>query len=393
MIILNRLVVGGTAMNTLHLIDALKKDYSVVLITGCKETDESEVDDMTNFPQGVEHIRLPSLIRSVNLIKDATAFFRIRQLIRKHKPQLVQTIGAKPGFIGRIAAWLSNVPVIVHAYHGDVFHSYFHPVLSKVVISMERFAASKSTCLTTVSAKQKNELVNVYKIAPAEKIIHIPIGIQVEKFADPDGSLRRSFRQKYFLDNDEIAIGIIGRIAPVKNHLLFLRIVKSINDSQQKKTRFFIIGDGPGLRKNLEDQLQKWGIDFTYFPAAPKKSFLTFTSWIYDIETAANGLDIIVLTSRNEGTPLSIIEAQAAAKPVVTTNAGAVDEVIQQDISGIIVQSPSEEEFVKALLLLINDPAMRQRMGQAGQTFVQNRFQFSRQIAATIGLYKSLISP
>jgi glycosyltransferase involved in cell wall biosynthesis len=390
-IILNRLVVGGTAMNTLHLIRALKKEYRIVLITGSKEQDELDLQYLSGFLDGVEHIRVPSLKRSINLFADAAAFFKLKQLIKKYRPQLLQTIGAKPGFLGRLAAWRLNVPVIIHAYHGHVFHSYFHPLISKAIIRLERFAASKSTCIITVSAMQKHELAAVYKIAPAEKIKHIPIGIETERFNDIDGALRRAFRQKYLLEENEIAIGIIGRIVPVKNHLFFLELVKSFETMTGRGIKFFIVGDGESMRKKLEEKAAKLKLDFTYFPSNPRSAFLCFTSWITGIETAVNGLDIIVLSSHNEGTPVSLIEAQAAEKPVVAANVGAVEETMQAGVSGYICPPSAIESFSEALQHLIKDASLRRRMGQSGKTFVQTRYTLSRQVSATIALYKTLL--
>ncbi len=391
MIILNRLIMGGTAMNTLHLVNALRKEYKVVLVTGEREKDEKDFpSDM--LPAGeVEYIQLHSLKRSVNLFTDAKAYREIKGLIKKYQPVIVQTIGAKPGFLGRVAAWRLRVPVIIHAYHGHVFHSYFHPILSRIVVQLERWAAAKSTCITTVSAKQQKDLAQVYRIADVNKIIHLPIGIEVEKFNDPGGLLRKSFRTKYLLEEDEIAIGIAGRIAEVKNHPFFLQVADSFKNYRDKKLRFFIIGDGATIRRKLENELHSKKTDFVYFPQTPRKAYITFTSWIAEIEAVMNGLDIIVLTSHNEGTPVSLIEAMAAQRPVVATNVGAVSEVVQHNLSGFICEPGDIAAFHEKLQLLIDDPTLRKCMGEKGQQFILDHFHLSRQIAKTFQLYHRLL--
>jgi len=194
----------------------------------------------------------------------------------------------------------------------------------------------------------------------------------------------------YQLAENEIAIGIIGRIAPVKNHMFFLEIVKRFAGIE-KNIRFFIIGDGETLRIQLQKKASQQGIDWTYFPSTPKQALLCFTSWITDIEAAINGLDIIVLTSHNEGTPVSLLEAQAASKPVVACKVGAVDEIIEHGKSGFVCEANEPDVFFQLLLQLIHDPALRISMGQAGKLKVQSQFELSRQVAETTALFKLLL--
>ncbi|MBC7902960.1 MAG: glycosyltransferase [Gemmatimonadaceae bacterium] len=389
MIILNRLVVGGTAMNTLQIIHALRKEYRIVLVTGKKEDDELEVNFVANLLDGVTHIRVDELRRSILPGNDLIAFRTIRKLIRHYKPDFVQTIGAKPGFLGRVAAHREKVPVIIHAYHGHVFHSYFHPILARVVVALERYAASLSTCITTVSARQKEELFSKYRIAAKEKIRHMAVGIQTSKFDDASGILRRGFREKYLLEDDEIAIGIIGRIVPVKNHAFFIEVVfEALKKIPQ--ARFFVVGDGESLRTQLIAKAKSKGIDTVYFPEEERRTQLTFTSWITDIEKAINGLDIVVLTSHNEGTPVSLMEAQACSKPVLSTRVGAVAEVVLHNQTGFITNPGDVSAFADALVKLVNDSHLRASFGQHGKKFTMQNFDIEDQIRKTKEMLEEL---
>lgn len=390
--ILNRLVIGGTAMNTLLLLQHLKQYYKVVLITGKKETDEVLVLGYEKYLHDITHIQLPSLQRSINPVKDYRAYFHLKRVINKYKPAVVYTIGAKPGFLGRLAAAKEKVPVIVHAYHGDVFAGYFNKLLSDIVIKLERYAASKTTCIITVSKKQQQDLATIYKIAPVQKLVHIPIGIQTNLFKDADGSLRKQFRQKYLLEEQEVAIGIVGRIALIKNHTFFINLIDVLKKHTSRPLRFFIVGDGEKLRIQLEKQLCNLNIDYTYFPNKPQKVLVTFTSWQYNMPEVMNGLDMVVLTSDNEGTPVSLLEAQAAGKPVVSAAVGAVAEIVLHKVTGFVYQPGNINEAALYIESLLSDSSLSQTLGTQGVQFVQSHHNIATQLQQVQHLLGNLLS-
>jgi glycosyltransferase involved in cell wall biosynthesis len=390
--ILNRLVIGGTAMNTLLLLQSLKQEYTIVLLTGKKETDEELVDGYEEYLEGITHIQIPSLQRSINPVQDYSAYINIKKVIGKYKPSLVYTIGAKPGFLGRLAAAQKKVPVIVHAYHGDVFAGYFNKLLSTIVIKLERYAAAKTTCIITVSKKQQQDLAVIYKIAPPQKLVHIPIGIQTNLFKDVDGSLRQQFRKKYLLKEQEVAIGIVGRIAPIKNHTFFIRLIDQLKKHTSKSLRFFIVGDGERLRLQLEEQLSDLKLDYTYFPNKPHKALVTFTSWQYNMPEVMNGLDIVVLTSDNEGTPVSLLEAQAAGKPVVSAAVGAVAEIVQHKTTGFVYQPGNIEDAALYIESLLFDTSLSQTVGAQGVHFVNAHHNIANQLQQVQHLLGNLLN-
>ena len=390
-IFLNRLIIGGTALDTIQMANSLSEEHEVFLVVGEKLNDEYDAFFLAGDLQKVKVIALHDLHRSVYLSRDITAFFKIRRLIRDIKPDIVHTNGAKPGFLCRIAARLSGVKIILHTYHGHVFHSYFNSFVSRIIILLERLLARITTRIIALSDSQKKELVEKYRIADESKIEVIRMSIDTSKFNGSLASKREKFRADYLVHPDEIAIGIVGRIVPVKNHHLFLEVSAEILKNTNTKVRFFIVGDGI-LRQELEEKLLADNLPFTHFPANPVRKAITFTSWILNVEEVMAGLDIVVLTSLNEGTPISLMEAQAAGTPVVSTNVGAVNELVLHEKTGLIVAANTKEDIVTALMRLIENNSLREKMGIEGHRFIHEHFSKKHQLESIKDLYRNLLS-
>jgi len=199
---------------------------------------------------------------------------------------------------------------------------------------------------------------------------------------------RSDFRKKWLIEEDEIAIGIIGRLVPIKNHHFFLNVVKEISKSTTKKIRFVIIGDGE-LRGQLENYCKELQIDFSTENSI-SKALVTFTSWITAIDIALAGLDIIALTSKNEGTPVSLIEAQAASKPIVTTNVGGIKNIVKPDVTALLSEVNDEKQFTSNLLSLIEDENKRISFSQKGEHVFEN-FHYTRLVGDMEKLYNRLL--
>lgn len=201
---------------------------------------------------------------------------------------------------------------------------------------------------------------------------------------------RAMFRKKYSLDDDEIAIGIIGRLVPIKNHNLFLKSIRYVKDNSSKKIRAFIIGDGEE-RKNIELEAKKLKIDFT--DLENKKATLIFTSWIKDIDIAFSGMDIVALTSSNEGTPVSLIEAQAAGKPIVTTRIGGVGDITISNKTALWCENGNPEDYFNKLLSLIEKKDLRDALSIEGPKHVESVFHYEKLVKNMDELYKTFFSP
>ena len=379
--IINRFNIGGPTYNATFLTRFLSDDFETLLIGGLPEKGESDSLHILE-EYGVEPILLPEMKRKPNFFSDRKALKKIKEIIAEYKPDIVHTHASKAGALGRKAALDMKVPVVVHTFHGHVFHSYFGKVKTELYKFIERKLAQKSTGIIAISDLQKKELVNTYQIAHESKVNVIPLGFDLEKFNRNLSEKRKIVRDKFQINEGQIAIAIIGRLAPIKNHSLFLESVDLLHGQTEKKLVFFIVGDGE-LRDVIAQkvsELTKKGVD------------IRMTSWIKDINEFNAGMDIICLTSNNEGTPVSIIEAQASQVPVVSTNVGGVGNVMLDNETGFVVPKNNARIFADKLLVLIENEALRKDMGQKGWAFVKERFHFERLVKDMEHYYKRLLS-
>lgn len=385
-IILNRLVIGGQAIDTIPLAYYLQKDFDIVILYGEKETDEVEASFLLKQYPGLQVIKIKQLKRTINPLTDLLAFFSILKQIKQLKADVVHTHGSKSGLLGRLAAWFLNVPVVVHTFHGHLFHSYFNSFGNKAIQWVERRLASISTNIIALSEEQQKELTQTFLIVSRNKVSIIPLGVDEQILQSDAVANRENFRSKYKISKDTIIVGSIGRIVPIKNQLLFLETAKSLLDKRYTNIFFFIVGDGE-CKKEMIGYLHANRISFSDVGQPLANANIIFTSWIEDMVTVYNGLDIIMLTSLNEGTPLSIIEAQFCGKPVIASNVGGVKDTFEPKVSGVLVDGHETKDYVAALEYLILNPVIREKMGQAAINFANNKFAKTQEVAAIKKLY------
>lgn len=374
--IINRFNLGGPTYNVAYLTKYLDDRYETLLVGGMK--DDSEGSSQYILEQlGIEAKLISNMHRSISPLADWKAYRELRKLIRYYKPEIVHTHASKSGTLGRLAAIHEGVPIVLHTFHGHVFHSYFGSLKTKVFLAIERYLARKSTRIIAISAKQKEELCEQFKIAPAQKTEVIPLGFDLSRFETDQEKLRSDFREKYGLDQ-EVAIGIIGRLVPVKDHETFLKSLQGIQSV--KPWRAFIIGDGE-LREQLEELVRAYGLS----------GKVVFTSWINNIEFALAGLDIVALTSLNEGTPVSLIEAQSAGRAIVSTAVGGIENVVIPNESALLYDKRDSKGLGEGLSTLIESSEKRREMGGLGRKFVRERFSFTRLAKDMSDLYNRLL--
>jgi glycosyltransferase involved in cell wall biosynthesis len=289
-----------------------------------------------------------------------------------------------------LAAALAGVPVIVHTYHGHVFHSYFSSWKTKAFIHVDRFLAKKSDAIIAISPQQQKELVEDFKIAPEEKFHLIQLGFDLDKFQAHQAEKRAGFRKEFDVAEDEIAIGIIGRLVAVKNHGLFLKAIEHVLKNSTKKIKAFIIGDGD-TRQDLEKAAQHASISFSTEKSATHPHPLVFTSWRSDVDRINAGLDIVCLTSFNEGTPVSLIEAQAANKPIVSTRVGGISDIVAEGKTALLADVNDTKTFCDHLLTLVENENLRQQLGNNSSPFVMKRFSYQRLANEMSALYNDLL--
>jgi len=380
--IINRFNIGGPTFNATFLSRYLSDDFETLLIGGLPEEDESDSLHILE-EYGLKPILIPEMKRTPNFKSDHAAYRKIKEIIKEFQPDIVHTHAAKAGALGRRAAFSCNVPVVVHTFHGHVFHSYFGKFKTIIFKAIERRLARKTNGIIAISDIQKNELSTIHRIANQDKIKVIPLGFDLNKFRVLSDEKRKAMRKNLKLDDDTIAVAIIGRLAAIKDHSFFLDVVERILDSTSKLIRFFIVGDGLE-REKIEKRVKEIN--------GRKGQVVIMTSWIKDIASFNAGMDIICLTSKNEGTPVSLIEAQASGIPIVTTDVGGVRDVVNDGETGFIVPINELELFTEKMLILIEDEKKRKIMSQNGWSFVEQKFHYERLVRDMENYYWELLN-
>ncbi len=386
----NRIVIGGPTLNVLNLTKYLAPEYETMLIAGEKEDHEKDATGLAHA-MNIDPVLVSEMGRSVSGKNDYAAYNRIKKIIKAFKPDIVHTHAAKPGLIGRMAAANCKVPVIVHTFHGHVFHSYFSKTKTRLIINTERYLATKANAIVAISEQQKKELAFDFKIAKEKKFRIVPLGFELDRFMQNLDDKRCQFRNEFQVADDEIAIGITGRLVPVKNHEVFLKGLSHVLQNTSKKVRAFIVGDG-----ETRKQLEAWAIALNIPFTAAGDNFdatkpLVFTSWRGDIDVINAGLDIITLTSLNEGTPVSLIEAQASNKPIVSTRVGGIQDIVIENETALLSNIHDQQHFSDNLLQLVQNDDLRHRLGSRGSEWVTQKFSAQRLANDMDYLYQALL--
>jgi len=398
--IIARLNVGGPARHVVWLTSGLAEaGYRSVLVAGSVPPGE---EDMSYFADqaAVKPLYIPEMSREISL-NDAVTVWKLFRLLQRERPDIVHTHTAKAGTVGRVAGffyrWLTPGALVgkprpckfVHTYHGHVFHSYYGHARTRVFLAIERLLAKLVTDrLVVVSEQQRVEIGETFRVGRSGQIKVIRLGLDLEIFAD-HGSRRAKFRNELGIDDETILVGIVGRLTEIKNHEMFLNSVARLKASEQRVS-FVIIGDG-SLRETLERQAKSLGLENEVIFAGGRK----------DPEYFYPALDICALTSRNEGTPLTLIEAMANARPVVATSVGGVVDLLGEVLEdgpykvcerGISVPAGDEETFAAALRRLIGDRALQRELGSRGFEFVQHNYRKERLLEDIKDLYGELLN-
>ena len=359
--IINRFNLGGPTYNAGLLTKYLSDEYETLLVGGNHE--ESEGSSMHIIEQlGLDPIIIPEMQRSISPRNDRVAYNKIQKIMKDFKPDIVHTHASKAGALGRRAAFNAKTPQIYHTFHGHVFHSYFGSLKTNFYKNIERRLAKKSTNIIAISELQKKELSEIHRICPAEKIKVIPLGFDLTPFYTKTETKRKEFRLKWNIKENEVAIGIVGRIVPIKDHEFFIHVIERIIKKTSKNIRVFIVGDGEE-KVNIQELISTKKLSYS---SNSTPALFQFTSWIENVDEVNAGMDIICLTSKNEGTPVSLIEAQASGNPIVSTNVGGIENVISADETGYLSEIGDLEQFSNNLLKLIENEDIRNDMSMKG---------------------------
>lgn len=373
-----RLNIGGVAIYVIQLTAYLNSlDFQSQLVCGVVGASESDMRYLAD-EKGIPVTVIPSLGREISPIRDIATIVRLWRLIRRERPDVVHTHTAKAGFVGRVAAWLAGVPVIVHTYHGHVFAGYFGPTKTRVFLWLERLCARLSSKIITLSVGLKRELSEVYHIAPPDQIAVIELGFELDGLAQV-GRHVGAFRARYNIPADAPLVGIVGRLVPIKNHTLFLRAAQCIHN-RLPAAYFAVVGDGE-CHAELEALAQSLGI----------QDRVRFVGWQTDLVPVYSALDALVLCSNNEGLPVSLIEALAAGVPVAATAVGGVIDLLDNGRFGAMVPPNNVEALTQAVIGALTDPQAKQLAIEA-RAAVLSRYAIHVSVERTEQLYRHLLA-
>jgi glycosyltransferase involved in cell wall biosynthesis len=392
--VVSRLNIGGPTLNVKYLIEGLNDErFETKLISGTISPNEGDMSYITQFDRNVM-IHISELQREINFFKDAIALIKILKVVLHYQPDIIHSHTSKAGTIARSAAAIYNFftkknTLVVHTYHGHVLEGYFSTLKTKLIFLIEKLLASVTDAIIAISHTQKWELTEKYQLANSRKVHIINLGFDLSRFLDIRG--KGILRLKHAIDDHTLVIGIVGRLAPIKNHRLFLDAAKLLLAKYPNKSiKFVIIGDGE-LKASLKKYTQSIGIE----------KFVIFYGWEKKIESIYADLDILVMTSNNEGTPVSIIESMAASVPVVTTGVGGVKDLLgrietrfrsETEFSicerGILCPKGNANAISNGIQYLVDSD--NQALLEKARNFVFNNYTEKRLIKKMLELYNKL---
>jgi len=339
--IIARLNVGGPAKHVHWVCSGLKaKGYENLLVYGGVEENEDDFSAAVK-KSPIRLLKMSAMARSISPLKDLHSLFSLYKIIRRFQPRICHTHTSKAGFLGRIAVFLYNLfhpfqtPIsVLHTFHGHTFHGYFSPWKHRLFLWIEKILAKCTDVIIVISNQQKHEICDSYGVGTPDQFRIIPLGIDTAfaKDLDPD-----YLKERLSIPKDAFVFGIVGRISPVKNHTLFLNAVSQFQqDFPDSNTHFLIIGGGAHAEmQRLRQQVQEL-----------KLRFVKFAGNIEEPEHIYGAIDALVLTSKNEGTPVAILESFASKKPVIASAVGGVIDLLGVDSRrGFLLQNPEPSNF------------------------------------------------
>lgn len=362
--VLTRTNIGGPSVMLVDLLEGLDKSrFQQIVVRGTPDT--AEGDYLSGRELASEVVTLGGLRRSIGVISEIATLFRLVGTLRRLQPDIVHTHMAKAGVIGRLAAVIARVPIRIHTYHGHLLHGYFSPFVTRVFNSVERRLRRLTAHFFVVGEATRRDLVRERLITEMSSTTIMPPARNLRVHE------RAEARHRLALPNDRVIVGFVGRLTAIKRPDRFLRLADSIPEAT-----FVLVGNGP-----LRDQV---------VAQASTQANVTVKDWVDDIALALSALDVVVLTSDNEGVPLSLIEAAVVGRPVVATAVGAVREIVDHGTTGYVVND--DEALIDAVRSLVVDPELRKVMGSAAASRIDSICSMESYLAAHANVYSRLLA-
>lgn len=384
--IITRLNIGGPSIQATRLTSALEhQGFSTTLIHG--RLGEGEGDMRYLIAPGARAIYLDSLRRPLSPLADLRALLRIYRELKRARPAIVHTHMAKAGMLGRVAAAAYNMTRgaaprarVIHTYHGHVLEGYFSPLMTGLFITLERLLARASDGIVAISPAIERELRDGFRIGRGGQYRVVPLGFELGEFAAIDDAGRAAARRRLDVAADAEVVSTVGRLTAIKQHRLFLDAIAAAARTRPRVLAL-IAGDGE-LRGDLEAAARQLGI-------ADRVRFL---GWRRDLSTIYGATDVFMLTSRNEGTPVALIEAMASGVPGVSTDVGGVKDVIDSADVGARVPDGDAAGLAANVVRYLADPDLRRQSGTRARAAVLDRYSLDRLVRDITALYRDLLA-
>jgi glycosyltransferase involved in cell wall biosynthesis len=384
---ITRLNVGGPAIQAINVSERLESaGYHTLLIHGRLGPGEGDMGYLVPRDRAFEIEYVPALRREIAPAADAAALARVLGLLRRFKPAIIHTHMAKAGSLGRVAALVYNATSgrraparIVHTYHGHVLEGYFGAWTARAFSEAEQFLAHRTDALIAVSPLVRRDLLETHGIGTADRFRVVPLGFDLDVLAATGPAERRAARAVLGLDREARVVALVGRLAAIKQPELFLEAAARVAQADAR-ARFLIAGGG-----ELEPALR------TTASGLGLADRVRFLGWQRDVASVYAASDLVALTSRNEGTPVALIESMAAAVPGVCFSVGGVPDVITGPELGALVPAGDVEALAAGIRHLLTDDAAREAMGQRARAHVRERFSIDRLLRNLDALYSELL--
>ncbi len=367
--IIARMNVGGPAVIVAELMRGLDKSaFEQILVTGF--CDENEADYLDTVAKDIKATRIAGLGRSVSLIADLKAFFGLVSLIRKYKPDVIHTHTAKAGVLGRLASLLAGRGAVrVHTFHGHLLHGYFNGFTTKIVILIEKILAARTSVLIAIGSKVRDDLIAAGIGSEDKYRVFFP-GLPTPKlFA------KAATQSALGISSQTLYITFVGRLTQIKRPDRLLDVAKECKE-RGLDVRFLVAGEGELFESSKERSLKE-------------QLNITFFGWRSDIDQIFAASDIAILTSDNEGIPLTLIQAAQASLPIVATNVGSISDIVINESTGYLTPT-NPADMADAIEKLVRDPQLRKMMGEAGKARAGQYFSLDRMLKDHFDLYRTL---
>ena len=367
--IIARMNVGGPAVIVAELMRGLDKSaFEQILVTGF--CDENEADYLDTVAKDIKATRIAGLGRSVSLIADLKAFIGLVSLIRKYKPDVIHTHTAKAGVLGRLASLLAGRGAVrVHTFHGHLLHGYFNGLITKIVILIEKILAARTSVLIAIGSKVRDDLLAAGIGSKDKYRVFFP-GLPAPKlFA------KAAAQSALGISSQTLYITFVGRLTQIKRPDRLLDVAKECKQ-RGLDVRFLVAGEGELFESSKERSLKE-------------QLNITFFGWRSDIDQIFAASDIAILTSDNEGIPLTLIQAAQASLPIVATNVGSISDIVINESTGYLTPT-NPADMADAIEKLVRDPQLRKMMGEAGKARAGQYFSLDRMLKDHSDLYRTL---